>query len=326
MPHHVLSCRSHTPSPAPDAAQTQHNPYPDMKLPWGWRSFDVHSWFVVLCCPDLAPTPPLSRTESCPWSLQQCLHPTDSTSTITFEKPCTCGLRNSLWGALTAVVQPDMDRHRLTKPCHSLAKPGKTSFLGRGVGLRARHLKLVLTHLIWFISGFRRSINDCAFLLWCFCLNLSINTPPNHCSTKKRGQRATAFPRYSTWDYSAPSWKGDEKRYSAMRTAPLSVCLGLKSNGDVSQMHHCCNNGALILCSERNGFWEDLCLKPTKINTDHSSGRVGQESLPWQGTATVNLFDFKEGVWFCQRVVKTWAEQQERKLIAAPIKMWSRET
>lgn len=52
--------------------------------------------------------------------------------------------------------------------------------------VRTRHLKtkLVLICLIWFISGFRRSINDCTFLLRCFCLDLSINTPPNHCSAK----------------------------------------------------------------------------------------------------------------------------------------------
>lgn len=78
-----------------------------------------------------------------------------------------------------------------------------------------------------------------------------------------------------------------------MRTAPLSVCVGLKSKGDVSQMHHCCNNGALILHTKKSGLWEDLCLKTTKINTEHGSGPVRQESLPGQGAPTVNLFDFK---------------------------------
>lgn len=78
-----------------------------------------------------------------------------------------------------------------------------------------------------------------------------------------------------------------------MRTAPLVVCLGLKRNGDMSQMHHCCNNGAPILCTKKNGLWEDLCLKPTKINTEHGSGPVRQESLPGQGAHAVNLFDFK---------------------------------
>lgn len=107
------------------------------------------------------------------------------------------------------------------------------------------------------------------------------------------------FPMYSAWDHSAPSWKGDETGYSAMRTAPLSGCLGLKSNGDVSQMHCSCNNRALILCMEKNSLWEDLCLKTSKINTVQGSGPVRQESLPWQGTPSVNLFVLKYVVWFC---------------------------
>lgn len=176
--------------------------------------------------------------------------------------------------------------------------------------VRTRHLKtkLVLICLIWFISGFRRSINDCTFLLRCFCLDLSINTPPNHCSAKKRGQRTTitlTFPRYSTWDYSALLWKGDEKGYSAMRTALLSVCLGLKSHGDVPQMHHCCNNGALILCSERNGLWEDLCLKPTKINTEGSSQT---RITALAGNTHCESVWFQNSVFGFFRVIQIWVE------------------
>lgn len=135
--------------------------------------------------------------------------------------------------------------------------------------MRTRHLKtrLVLIHLIWFISGFRRSINDCTFLLRCFCLDLSINTPPPRRGDREQ-QPPSPFPGTVPGTILLHREKEMKKGYSAMRTALLSVCLGLKSNGDISQMHHCCNNGALILCSERNGLWEDLCLKPTKINTE----------------------------------------------------------
>lgn len=86
-----------------------------------------------------------------------------------------------------------------------------------------------------------------------------------------------------------------------MRTAPLSGGLGLKSNGDVSQMPRSCNNRALILCREKNSLWEDLCLKTSKINTVQGSGPVRQESLPWRDTPCVNLFGLKLGVWFCQK-------------------------
>lgn len=68
----------------------------------------------------------------------------------------------------------------------------------------------------------------------------------------------------------------------------------------MSQMHCSCNNRAVILCSERNGLWEDLCLKPTKINSVQGSGPVRQESLLWQGTASVNLFDFKIGFFLSE--------------------------
>lgn len=157
MPPHVLSCRSHTPSPAPDAAQTQQDLHPDMKLPWceGLLICTHDLW----CCvaPDLAPTPPLSRTASCPWSLHHCLHP--------------------------QIVPAG---HGPLPMLHCKARKNFLHRLGCW-SVRTRHLKLVLVHLIWFISGFRRSINDCTFLLWCFCLNLSINTPPSHCSTKIRG-------------------------------------------------------------------------------------------------------------------------------------------
>lgn len=268
-----------------------------------WSSHGTKGLLICtcdLCCcvaPDLAPTPPLSRTASCPWSLHHCLCPTDSTSSawsIALGKPCTRGLSNNLWRALTATVQPYHGQESTDKAMSWLCK-ARENFLHRPRcwSVRARHLKLVLIHLIWFISGFRRRINDCTFLLWCSCLDLSVNTSPSHCSTKMRGQRSTIFLRYSTWNYSAPSWKGDEKGYSAMRTAPLIVCFGLKSSRDMSQMHHCCNNGALILCTKKNHLWEDLCLKPTKTNTEHGSGPVRQESLPGQGTTAVILFDFK---------------------------------
>lgn len=86
-----------------------------------------------------------------------------------------------------------------------------------------------------------------------------------------------------------------------MRMAPLSGGLGLKSNGDMSQMPRSCNNRALILCREKNSLCEDLCLKTSKINTVQGSGPVRQEFLPWQDTPCVNLFGLKLGVWFCQR-------------------------
>lgn len=116
------------------------------------------------------------------------------------------------------------------------------------------------------------------------------------------------FPRYSTWDHPVPSWKGDETGYPALTTAPLSGCLGLESNGDVSQRHRSCNNRALILCSERNGLWEDLYLKATKVNTVQGSGPVRQESLPWQGTPSMNWFDFKIG---CLVLSEEWLRYRQ---------------
>lgn len=47
----------------------------------------------------------------------------------------------------------------------------------------------------------------------------------------------------------------------------LNHSLGLKGNGDMFQMHCSSNNRVVILDSERNGLWEDLHLKPTKINS-----------------------------------------------------------
>lgn len=46
----------HIPCAPPDAAHWQHDLYPNTKLPQGWRSFDLHSWLLVWCCLDLAPT------------------------------------------------------------------------------------------------------------------------------------------------------------------------------------------------------------------------------------------------------------------------------
>lgn len=67
----------HTPRATPDAIQSQHKLYPGMKFPWGWRSFELHSWLLVLCCPASSPTPSLFRMVSCSWPLHDSLHPTD---------------------------------------------------------------------------------------------------------------------------------------------------------------------------------------------------------------------------------------------------------
>lgn len=51
----------------------------------------------------------------------------------------------------------------------------------------------------------------------------------------------------------------------------------------MSQKHCSSNNRVVILDSERNGLWEDLCLKPTKINNRQGSGAVRRGALPWEG-------------------------------------------
>lgn len=146
--------------------------------------------------------------------------------------------------------------------------------------VRIRHLKVGpdLPHFIYFWTQEKHK--------W---LHISVVVLLPRCHYKHysklllrqdEGTESKNFPGYSTWDYSAPSWKGDEKGYSAMRTAPLKCLPWSKSNGDVSQMHHCSNNEVLILCTKKNGLWEDLCLKPTKINTEHGSGPIRQESPP----------------------------------------------
>lgn len=250
-----------------------------MKLPWCQRSFDLPSWFVLLCCPDLAPTPALSRTASCPWSLHPQAVPAVHAPLISLALVGWATSSERLWQPWFSLIT---DRNRLTEPCHSLAKPGKTL---RCWSVRTRHLKLVLIHLIWFISGLRRSTNGFTFLLWYFCLDLSINTSPSHCCTKMRGQRARTFPRYKTLDYSAPSWKGDEKGYPAMRSAPLNVCLDPQSNGDVSQMHHCWNNGALILYTKKMVFGKIYVWSQPKSTLN--TAVVQSDSLPGQGTPSV---------------------------------------
>lgn len=117
-----------------------------------------------------------------------------------------------------------MDRHQLTKPCHNLAKPGKTSFIGRGLSENQALKDKVgpnSPHLVYF-----RIQEEHKWLH--ISVEVLLPRPQyKHSSAKKRWQRATTtltFPRYSTWDYSAPSWKGDEKRLLSYENS-LIKCL-----------------------------------------------------------------------------------------------------
>lgn len=183
-----------------------------------------------------------------------------------------------------------MDRHQLTKPCHNLAKPGKTSFIGRGLS-ENQALKDKVSpnspHLVYF-----RIQEEHKWLH--ISVEVLLPRPQyQHSSAKKRGQRATTtltFPRYSTWDYFVPSWKGDEKGYSAMRTALLSVCLAEGAREMCPKCIIAVTMGLLFCAVREMVFGKIYVWSPPKSTLNAA---VRQESLPWQGTPTVNLFDFK---------------------------------
>lgn len=90
--------------------------------------------------------------------------------------PCTTAFTHRQQQGRSIACGPFATGQAMSQPCK--ARENSLPRL-RCWSVRTRHLKLVLVCLLWFISGFRRSINDCTFLLWCFCPDLGINTPPS---------------------------------------------------------------------------------------------------------------------------------------------------
>lgn len=112
----------HTPCATPDATQSQHDLYPDMKLPWGWKSFIcTHgSWCYValiwlslhLCLGRRAVLGPCTTAFSPQTSI-------GGAWSIALNEPYTCGLKNNLRGALTVWVGTGI------QPCHGQASIDK---------------------------------------------------------------------------------------------------------------------------------------------------------------------------------------------------------